>query len=94
MQQLITVRLDVSPLIYHQQSGTLSHGSHGRKLANTYAHRSCSEDALLAQSRSPDYPKLILFLSFAAVHIQHYDCMTDQAVIHDKDKGVYPHQVV
>lgn len=50
MQQLITPRLDVSPLIYHQQSGALSHSSDGRELANTHTnthiHRSCCQDAL------------------------------------------------
>lgn len=92
MQQLIKVRLDVSPLIYNQQSGTLSHSSYSRKLANTNAHGSCSKDALLAQSRSSDYPKLIPFLSFAAVPIQHTDQMTDQARdTLNRQRSVCPH---
>lgn len=53
MQRLITLRLDVSPLISHQQSGTLSHSSNCRKLANAHKHThtstrfvTCSQDAL------------------------------------------------
>lgn len=36
MQQLITVRLDVSPLIYHQQSGAVSHSWYHKELARTH----------------------------------------------------------
>lgn len=48
MQRLIMLRLDVSPLIYHQQSGALSHCSNSTDLANTHtrSHRSRSQDAL------------------------------------------------
>ena len=61
MQQLITLRLDVSPLIYHQQSGALSHSQNSSKLANTHTHIGRVARMLFPeQSRSTDYLELIL----------------------------------
>lgn len=62
MQQLITLRLDVSPLIYHQQSGALSHSSSSRDLAYTHTlihTHSVARMFFLEQSRFPDYPGLM-----------------------------------
>lgn len=93
MQQLITLRLDVSPLIYHQQSGSLSHSSNSRELAA--AHTCTGRLArmlFLERGRSPDYPELIFScsLSLAAADVQYTDCLTDCSDCDTRqDKGLH-----